>query len=211
MDGTVAERERLLRGKPAPDTFLAAVPHALRRSRRRPRCSRTRRRAWRPAAPGTSAGSSESTARGRPGGCAVRGADVVVEGPSPSSARRGDRARGATAGRGRRRCRRSPSRTSGRRPEVSEQARGRGGRRAGRARDRGAALRVEAKRLEHRHRALVVGDHLDEQSMSPHSRARRRAQRARSRPAHGRAARDRPQAEARPRGRASPGSGTTAT
>ena len=51
VDGIVAEREHL-RGKPAPDTYLARGRGARRGAGARRRSSRTRSPAWRPGAPG---------------------------------------------------------------------------------------------------------------------------------------------------------------
>ena len=64
-----AER-RHLRGKPAPDTFLAGAERARRRAARRRRCSRTRWPGWRPAGPAGSASWSASTGSARPTRCA---------------------------------------------------------------------------------------------------------------------------------------------
>ena len=68
IDGVVAEREHL-KGKPAPDTFLAGA-RALGVEPAQAASSRTRWRASRPAGPATSASWSASTASARPTRCA---------------------------------------------------------------------------------------------------------------------------------------------
>ncbi len=79
VDGKTIASEGL-KGKPAPDTFLAGARRSAP-SRPRPRSSRTRWQAWRPGAPGTSASSWASTAATtRSGaGCSEHGADIVVD------------------------------------------------------------------------------------------------------------------------------------
>ena len=69
IDGVVAEREHL-KGKPAPDTFLAGARALGRRARRRRRSSRTRWPGSRPGEPAASASWSASTASARPTRCA---------------------------------------------------------------------------------------------------------------------------------------------
>ena len=69
VDG-VTIREQDLRGKPAPDTFLAGGAAARRRARREPPCSRTPSPGSRPAVPAGSATWSGSTGSGRPTSCA---------------------------------------------------------------------------------------------------------------------------------------------
>ena len=59
VDGVVAEQQHL-KGKPAPDTYLAGARALDVPSRPRRRCSRTRSPASRPAVPATSASWSES-------------------------------------------------------------------------------------------------------------------------------------------------------
>ena len=78
VDGVVAARDGL-RGKPAPDTFLAGARAAGRRAGARRSSSRTRCPGSPPAGRGTSATSSGSTGSGTPTSCAAQGADVVVQ------------------------------------------------------------------------------------------------------------------------------------
>ena len=72
IDGIVAERDQLA-GKPAPDTFLAGAKAVKAPSPPRPRYSRMRKPASRPDAPGSSVGSSGSTAPDTPMPSALTG------------------------------------------------------------------------------------------------------------------------------------------
>ena len=73
----VAEQEHL-RGKPAPDTFLAGGPGTRAGAGGTRRCSRTRWPGSRPGAPDGSASWSGWTGPGRPAELKAHGADVVV-------------------------------------------------------------------------------------------------------------------------------------
>ena len=77
IDGIVAEREHL-RGKPAPDTFLAGA-QALGLEPRRPRCSRMRWPAWRPAGLGGFGYVVGVDRVGQADALRAHGADIVVD------------------------------------------------------------------------------------------------------------------------------------